>query len=540
MPHKADLIFTNARIFSGGPERPWTGAVAVRAGRVLYCGSAVEAQAWKGPATREIDARGGTLMPGIIDSHFHLLYGALNMEGMQLGAVSSYEELSAVVRAYAAEHPQESWLSGTGLRYNTGPGQTPLSRQHLDALAPDRPIYINAFDGHTSWANTRALELGGLLNGGDAGPNSEIVLDEQGQASGELREPGAFKPVSDLVPKPDRARKLALLRDALRLNASLGITSVHNMNSSPEEVGLYAELLEQGELTCRVYLPYGAGADTPIEALAGEALALKHRFSGDVLRAGSVKLFIDGVIEGYTGLLVDPYADRPETRGAANYEREHYQRMVCEADRLGLQVFTHATGDMGVRWALDACAAARQANGHADARHRIEHIELVHPSDLKRFGELGVIASMQPLHAPARVDELDIWPTRVGSGRWPFSFAWQDLRDAGATLIFGSDWPVVTQNPFSALAHALNRAAWKPGLPNQRQTLRQALLSYTRDAAFGEFQEHHKGRIQSGCLADLVLFEENLFELDPAGLAAARPLLTVMNGQVIYEKPGIP
>jgi predicted amidohydrolase YtcJ len=538
MSNIADLIITNARVFNGGPEQVAAGAVAVRGSRIVFCGSPAEALAWKGRSTRLIDARGGTLLPGLIDSHFHMLYGALDMDGMQLGPASNYQELSTLIRAHAAEHPQEAWLRGSGLRYNLGPGPSPLSRQHLDALVPDRPIYLNAFDGHTSWANTLALQMAGILQGGQAGPNSEIVLDERGQASGELREPGAYKPVSDLVPKADRARKHTLLREALRLNASLGITSVHNMNSSPEEVSLYAELLEQGELTCRVYLPYSASPATPFEALAGEALALKHSLSGDVLRAGSVKFFIDGVIEGYTGLLVDPYADRPETCGAANYEREHFQSMIREADRLGLQIFTHSVGDMGVRWVLDAYQAARLANGRTDSRHRIEHIELVHPSDLGRFAELGVIASMQPLHAPARVDDLDIWPARVGAGRWPFSFAWQDLREAGAVLVFGSDWPVVTQDPFRALAHALQRPAWMPGLPNQRQSLRQALLSYTRESAFAEFQEHHKGQIRVGYLADLVLCAENLFELDPAALAAVRPLLTVMDGRVVYEKEG--
>jgi predicted amidohydrolase YtcJ len=538
MADKANLIIRNARIFSGGPELPWSGAVAVRAGRIQFCGSDDEARDWRDRSTRVIDARGGTLMPGFIDSHFHLLYGALDQGGMRLGPVSSYEDLSAVIRAYASEHPADTWLRGSGLRYNTGPGPSGLSRKHLDALVPDRPIYINAFDGHTSWANTLALQLGGILQGGEAGPNSEIVLDEEGLASGELREPGAFQRVSDLVPKPERARKLELLREALRLNASLGITSVHNMNSSPEETGLYAELLERGELTCRVYLPYSVIPNTPFAALEGDALALKRSLGGDVLRAGSVKLFIDGVIEGYTGLLVDPYADRHETRGAANYEPGHFEGLVSEADRLGLQIFTHAVGDLGVRRVLDAYAAARRANGRTDTRHRIEHIELVHPADLKRFAELGVIASMQPLHAPARVDELDIWPGRVGPERWPFSFAWQDLREAGATLIFGSDWPVVTQDPLRALAHTLARPAWMPGLPNQRQSLRQALLSYTRDAAYGEFQEHQKGQIRPGYVADLVLFAQNLFELDPAGLAAARPLLTVMDGRVVFEKEG--
>jgi predicted amidohydrolase YtcJ len=535
MNQHADFLFENAHVFTADSENPWAEAVAVKGNRILFAGNRAEARSFQGPGTHLVDAGGGTLMPGFIDSHFHMMYGALNLDGMQLEPATSYEELSEIVLSYAAEHPDDPWLPGTGLRYNVGPGHTPLNRHHLDALVADRPIYINAFDGHTSWANTIALKMAGIFHGGETGPNSENVLDEHGESTGELREPGAFQPVSDLVPKPDEVRKRSLVQKALALTASLGVTSVHNMNGNVEEASFYAALEDLGQLTCRIYIPYSIKPETPLDAVEKEALAMKHMYHGEMLRSGSVKFFIDGVIEGYTGLLVDPYADDPSTCGAANYEIEHYNRMVAEADRLGLQVVTHSVGDMGARRVLDAYQNAQQSNGKRDSRHRVEHIELIHPQDLPRFKELGVLASMQPLHSPMQVDENDVWPVRVGRERWPLSFAWQTIREAGATLVFGSDWPVVTQDPFRGVSNAVNRLPWEDGMPYQRQTLTDTLFSYTRDAAYAEFQEHRKGQIRTGYLADLVLLPRDIFAIPANEIAALKPVLTMVDGRVIYE-----
>jgi predicted amidohydrolase YtcJ len=338
-----------------------------------------------------------------------------------------------------------------------------------------------------------------------------------------------------MVPKPDQVRRRTLVQKALALTASLGVTSVHNMDGSEEQAAFYAALEDLGQLTCRIYIPYSITPATSLDAIEKEALAMKQAYHGEMLRAGSVKFFIDGVIEGYTGLLVDPYADDPSTCGAANYEIEDYNRMVAEADRLGLQVVTHSVGDMGVRRVLDAYQNAQRLNGNRDARHRVEHIELIHPEDLPRFKELGVIASMQPLHSPMQVDENDVWPVRVGRERWPLSFAWRTIRQAGATLVFGSDWPVVTQDPFRGVSNAVNRRPWAEGMPDQRQTLTETLLAYTREAAYVEFQEHQKGQIKAGYLADLVLLPKDLFAIPPEEIAGQKPVLTMVDGKVVYD-----
>jgi predicted amidohydrolase YtcJ len=376
--------------------------------------------------------------------------------------------------------------------------------------------------------------LGGALHGYDCGANSEIVIGADGLALGELREPGAFGPLRALVPKPDAARQRELLRMGLAQAARLGITSVHNMDGDLAKLAIYQAAEQAGDLTLRVYVPYDITPATQPDQIA-EAAAMQAACTGPLVRAGAVKFFMDGVIEGYTGLLLEPYADRPECLGDANFTPEQFNRLATEADRLGMQIFVHAIGDLAVRRTLDGYAAARAANGLRDSRHRVEHIELIHPDDLARFAELGVIASMQPYHAPIPPDYGIVWCERVGRQRWQRSFAWRQIRDAGALLAFGSDWPVVTQNPLIGLQAAITRSAWAADAPAQSIPLAEALVAYTRNAAYAEFQEQHKGMLRAGMLADLVLFDQDLTTLPPTEIQQARVQTTVCDGKMVYE-----
>jgi len=535
MPQPANTLITRARVFTADPDHPHAEAVAVRGQRIVFVGSAEEAEGWRGPRTRVIDGQGRTLMPGFIDSHFHLLWGSLELGDIQLGEAKTLEGLTTAVRAFANEHPDIPWLVGRGLSYAILPDKQPLTRQRLDAVISARPLIVFAFDTHTAWANTEALRRANLLKDGrTVSPNSEIVLGPDGLAQGELREPGAYRPVMDLIPPPDEARKRALLHQGLAEAAACGVTSVHNMDGNAEDLARYAALEDVGELTLRIYVPYSVTPHTPLEALA-EAAALRDAYSSDMVRSGCAKFFMDGVIESYTALLLDDYADRPGHRGGALFSAEHFTRMATEADRLGLQIFVHAIGDGAVRRTLDGYEAARRAHGPRDSRHRVEHIELIHPDDLPRFAQLGVIASMQPLHAPPAALDADVWLARVGGSRWQLGFAWQTLREAGAHLAFGSDWPVVTQNPMLGVHRALNRRLWSPGLPDQRQTLADTLIAYTRDAAYAEFQEHQKGTLRAGRLADMALLSEDIFAAPADQIERVRPVLTMCDGRIVYE-----
>ena len=536
MPHLADTIFINANVFTADPILLHAEAVAVSGNRIIYVGTTKTALELQAPHTHLIDGQGCTLLPGFIDSHYHLFLGSLQLGGILLEEVDSFEMFAETVRTFAAAHPEVTWLSGSGLRYQVWPADERLPRRLLDELVADRPLVILAFDMHTAWANTDALRRANLLSTGDpVAPNSEIVRDAGGLATGELREPGAYGPLLELIPPPTEPQKYDLLQKGLAQAAALGITSVHNMDGDAEQLTRYAALADVGELTLRVYCPFDIKPDTPVTALT-EAVAMRQMCQGDLVRSGCVKLFMDGVVENYTALVLDDYTGQPGNRGGALFSLEHFTRMVTEADGLGMQIFVHAVGDGAVRRTLDGYAAVQQANGKRDSRHRIEHIELLDPADTARFAKLGVIASMQPAHAPLSLAETDPWSHLVNPHRWGCAFPWQTLREAGATLVFGSDWPVVSHSPFLGLHYALNRQPLAPGLPEQKQSLTNALLAYTRDAAYAEFQEQQKGQLSPGMLADLVLLSDDIFALPSEGIASIRPLLTMCDGRVVFEE----
>ncbi len=534
MPRRADLVFTNTKTYTADPGRPNAGLVAVRGSKIVHVGSMEEVGDWMGSGSRIVDGSGKSLLPGFIDSHFHLLLGSVSLRDVQLYSMHSLNALSNAVSAHAAENPAREWLAGHGLPYNILPNAESLTRHHLDAISPDRPLIVFAYDAHTAWANTAALKRASILHGGTVGPNSEIVMGADGLATGELREPGAYRHVQDLIPAPDAVETERLVKLGLAQAAQQGITSVHNMDGSAEQIALYARLDDLGKLTLRIYLPFSVTPETEPAEL-DEALRWKEEYQTDLLRAGSAKFFMDGVIESYTALMLDDYAGAPGNHGDANYSAEHFARMATEADRRGLQILVHAIGDAAVRRTLDGFAAAQKANGKRDSRHRVEHIEVIHPDDLPRFAELGVVASMQPLHAPPVANGADIWPSRVGPERWPHSFAWQYLRERHTPLVFGSDWPVVAQDVLAGIQRAVTRQPWAPALPSHRQTLTDTLDSYTRVAAYAEFQENVKGQIKAGLAADLVLLSEDIFSIPPEEIGAAKPVMTVCNGRIVYE-----
>ncbi|MBM3125615.1 MAG: amidohydrolase [Chloroflexi bacterium] len=528
MTPKADLILTNGRVFTSDEGQPHAEAVAIRGNRILHVGTVPDVMAYQGEGSRVVDARGCTVTAGFIDSHFHLLWGSVWMGSAQLYNAKTGEDVRQILQSFAAENKTSQWVDGRGIKYGII-----STRQELDAIVPDRPVYINAYDGHTSWANTKALEMAGILQPGREAPGvGVIVRDEKGLANGELRET-AMGLVADLIPEPDDARKRELLKMAVKRINATGVTSVHNMNGDLQELMTYAALEDTGELTLRVYTPYWVKPETTEEQLS-EAAAMA-KVQGEFARGGAAKFFMDGVWESYTALTLDPYADNPEAKQEGIYSAEHFARMAAACDRLGLQIFVHCCGDGAVRRTLDGYEQVQKVNGKRDSRHRVEHIEVIHPDDLPRFKELGVIASMQTSHAPFSLGEGDIWPARVGEKRWPLSFAWRDIKNAGAHLTLGSDWTVAPFDPMINMHVALNREQWSPSDPDQRLTLEEVILGYTRDAAYAEFKEKEKGRIKEGYIADLVIFSHDLFRLDPGEILKAHAVMTIVDGKVVFE-----
>lgn len=531
MTPPADIIITNAKVFTSDESTPHAEAVAVKSNRIVYVGDDIGAEKFRGNQTRIIDGHGQTLTPGFIDTHVHLLSGAIWMGHAELRGVQTKEELKRILLDFAEHNKTDEWIAGRGIRYDII-----STRQELDEIIADRPMYIGAFDGHTAWANTKALEMAGILqDDGRAMSNGIIVRDEDSLATGELREEDAKDAVFDLIPRPDANRKRELLILAIKEFNKTGITSVNNMNGDMEELMAYAALEDAGEMNLRVYVPYWVKPDANEEDLKEAAEMAKVQM--DYVRGGAVKFFMDGVWESYTAFNIEPYADDPSVGIVAPiFSLEHFVRMASTCDKMGLQIAVHCCGDGAVRQTLDGYEATQKINGKRDSRHRIEHIEVCQPDDMPRFKELGVIASMQTSHAPFGPEEDDTGARRMGNERLPFSFPWRSLKNAGAHLSLGSDWTVAPFDPLINIYYALNRKKLAPESPDQRLSLEECILGYTRDAAYVEFMEHEKGQIKEGYLADLTLFSHDLFTVNPEDILSAKVLMTMVDGRIVYEQ----
>jgi predicted amidohydrolase YtcJ len=552
-PPPADLLLVGGRVYTVETERPWAGAVAVRGDRIARVGTEAEVRALQGPATRILDLEGGLVLPGFIDGHTHFLDGSLMLEQLDLAGAETLVSMQERLRAYAAARPEEPWILGFGWPYSAFPGGAP-HRRDLDAVESRRPVFLYSYDGHSAWANSAALAAAGIAAEGRPQPpgQGEVVLDPKtGEPTGCLRE-AAMGLVERVLPKPSRDRKLAALEQGLRHAASLGITSIQNCGSVPysspefgeEELDLYDELERRGSLTLRTStaFPMPDQADQLTDSLVARIVAAKARHQGSLVRTGAVKFLVDGVIESRTAAMLAPYANHPSFRGTPRYKPRHLGEMVRKVDAAGLQIYIHAIGDAAVRMSLDALESAVRANPSHPRRHRLEHIETIDAVDIPRFASLGVLASMQPRHAYPDANLLTVWAANLGPERVRRAFAWNDLSQAGALLVFGSDWPVVSLDPIPGLRNAVLRQDTEgapPGgwVPSQRLSLEQAIAAYTLHGAFASFEEEVKGSIREGKLADLVVLRPDPFRIAPQEIHRAKVVLTLLGGREVYRRP---
>lgn len=548
----ADIVIENARVLTMDPDNPRATALAIVADRITAVGSRNDIAALRGPGTRVIDAGGATVMPGLVEAHLHLFAGAFGLRLLQLDGVHGLAALRDKVRAYADANRDEALLICKATDYNLFGDGVRTTRQMLDEALADRPVLYVAGDHHTAWANTIALERAGLLAGRDMPPGNEVVMAADGTAAGELREHAAYDPVMalrssggreglglagiepDQVTPAQREEDIGVMMQGLRLCASYGFTALHNMDGNRYQLELLREIEERGDLICRVEVPFHLTPDKPLETLA-EASVLADEFDTDRLSARRVKMFMDGVIDSSTAVMIEDYADRPGWRGEPLHSAERFCAAAIDADRRGLQISVHAIGDGAVRRVLDGYEAAAKANGKRDSRHRIEHIEVMHPDDLPRFVDLGVVASMQPPHPPGAMDfPLEPWLGHVGAARWPWSFPVQYLRDAGVPIAFASDWPVSDVNPMRGVKAAVMRQPWQAGHPSHSSTLHQALHGYSAGGAHAGFDEHRLGRLAPGMLADIVVMDRDLEAIPADELDRARAAITLCGGQVTW------
>jgi predicted amidohydrolase YtcJ len=550
----ADLIVANGRVLTMDGDATRAEAVAISGGSIIAVGDRTTVLDLRGPGTKIIDAVGGSVVPGFVEAHMHLFAGAAELAHLHLSGVHGFDALADAIRGHAAKHPGASLLQAQGADYTILSTDERVTRHHLDRIIPDRPFAMSAPDHHTMWANTRALEMAGLLHGRRLGPGNEIVMGADGLAEGELRESEAFRPILDVAgegrarlgldtggepePYPTAAEKAddrAIMKRGLDWCARHGITSLQNMDGNLYQLELLSELQAEGELLCRAKIPFHFKNFMTPDVLAKASL-MAERYNSDWLTSGMVKFFMDGVLDSWTAVMVEPYADRPDWLGEPLFTQAAFNAAAIEADRRGLQIAVHAIGDGAVRSVLDGYEAARKANGGRDSRHRVEHIEVVHPDDIARFAELGVIASMQPPHPPGAMGfPMEPTVSRIGRKRWPLSYAWRTLKKAGTHVVFASDWPVAPIDPILGIQAAVLRKPWADGDPDQSFTLAEALAAYTVEGAYAEFAEGRKGRLKPGYLADLVVLSGDL-EAEPAeALHAIRPVATVCGGKITYQ-----
>jgi len=544
---RADLVLVNARIYTVNAHQPWAEALAIRDGKILAVGTSRDIARYRGPSTQVIDARGKLVLPGFTDCHTHFLDGSFSLQQINVEDAKNLAEIRQRVKAYATAHPNDAWVLGRGWSYPLFPPSGLPDKKYLDAIIPDRPVYLEGFDGHTWWANSKALEAAHITKDTPDPPGGTIVRDPQtGEPTGAIKEDAADAIVRRAIPIAGREVKLKALRAGLKHASRLGVVRVHVMGGVNAGEGdltdaeLLEQLRQQNELTVRFYHAYRLDPPQMTERQLQQIEQARERYHDDWIAAGGVKFFLDGVIETHTAAMLSPYSDDPSLSGGLLWDPDKYKEFVAQLDQRGIQIFTHAIGDRAIRLALDAYENAAKTNGTKDARHRIEHIEAVSAADIPRFGQLGVIASMQPLHAYPDDDTLRSWLPSAGPERAQRAWAWHSIQAAGGVLGFGSDWPVVTLSPWAGLQNAVTRQTTegepKGGwIPSERISLADAIKGYTLNAAFAGHREKTEGSLEAGKLADLIVVSQDLFKVDPLMIRETKVLLTMVGGRVVYK-----
>ena len=540
----ADTVIVNARIYTVNTRQPWAEALAIRGDKVVAVGGVQEIAPYRGASTKVIDAQGRLVLPGFTDCHIHFMDGSLGLTQVDLNGTQSVAEMQTRVKEYATAHPKGEWIEGMGWLYSTFGAAALPDKKFLDEIVPDRPVYLQAYDGHSSWANSKALALAGITRETPDPPGGQIVRDARGEATGALKET-AGDLVAKVIPKPTHDQRLAALRLGMREANKFGLVRVHSAGQDFEYLDLYNELRQKQELSLRFYIAYFLDPPELKPADIEKIEQARRIYHDDWISGGVVKTMLDGVIEAHTAALLAPYSDDPRQSGKLFWEPAKYQQAITELDRRGLQIFTHAIGDRSVRLALDAYQQAAETNHTRDARPRVEHIETISAQDIPRFGKQGVIASFQPLHAYPNENLLNVWARNAGPERAQRAWVWHSIESTGGVLAFGSDWPVVTLNPWPGVRNALLRQTTEgnpPGgfVPQERISLEDAIKAYTLGAAFAGRREKTEGSIEPGKLADVIILDRDLFKIDPDQIARTEVLLTMVGGKVVYSAPNWP
>ncbi len=525
----AELVLVGGTIYTMDPLQPRAEAIAISGGRVDVVGSAVDVRRRIGEGTKVIDLAGRAVTPGLVDAHCHLHGLGVSLEAVSLRGVKSADEAAGKAAAAAAELPRGEWITGRGWDQNLWqPAEFPTD-EVLDRVVPDHPVALRRIDGHALWANAEAMKRAGITAATQDPAGGKIIRDAKGQPTGVFID-NAMDLIEAQIPAPSMETRVRRIVRAADVAVAAGITGVHEMGIEDATVQAYRDLTAQGKLKLRVYAFLDGGALDGLSTRAPDA----DRDGTAMFTLRGIKLFADGALGSRGALLLAPYTDDPANRGLALLTQAELTRGVELAAKAGWQLAVHAIGDAANRAVLDAIAAG--AGGKTDLRFRIEHAQVVAPEDMKRFAELGVIASMQPTHATSDMPWAE---QRLGPERIKGAYAWRSLADAGARIAGGSDFPVEEVPPLLALYAATARqdAAGNPAggwYPEQRLTLDEALRLFTVEAAWASFSEGRRGVLAPGYVADVTVFDRDL--LAGRSLLETHVDLTIVGGAIVYDR----
>ncbi len=531
--------------------RSWAESVAIQGERIVYIGEDSGVSQWIGNKTKTIELSGRFVLPGFIDSHIHSVEGGVGLKLCNLLPYNTKEEVLKAIKDYVAAHPSDSWIVGAGWQLPAFPDANP-QKDWLDAIVPDRPVFLAAMDGHSAWVNSKALEVAGIRIDTPDPEGGRIERNKNGIPSGTLRESAA-----DLVykhaPKPGLKEKLEGLQGALKILNAFGITgfqdaSVSVEGDTPEARGashVYAEADQQGLLTARVVGALYASPEGSLTDVLKQIDKLKEQRAllakGKYFHATAVKIFADGVIESRTAALLQPYLNQGNNAGEMNWPPEKLNPFVELLDREKFQIHIHAIGDRAIRASLDALEKARLKNGRRDSRPLLAHIELIDPRDIPRFVQLDIIPTFQPLWAYADSYITDLTVPQLGMDRSRWLYPIQTVASTGATMAMGSDWPVSSANPLDGIEVAVRRrdpsddSDENPFIPEEKISLETALAAYTIGSAYANFREKEIGSLEKGKRADLIVLSQNLFEIPSHQINETKVVLTLLDGREVFR-----
>lgn len=539
-----DLIIVNGKVYTADGSSRFAEAVAVRGNQVVRVGGNRDVKRLRRPQTHVIDAHGGAVLPGFNDARARLLTSADAGE-VSLFHATTLEQIQDTIRAYAEAEPERQWIVGRGWSPVASQPGGP-TRQQLDAAVSDRPAYFVSRDGHTGWANSKALAVAGVTRRTPLPAHGVIVKDSRtGNPTGVLKE-DARQLIERFLPAPLREDRLHALRETLAGAARNGVTSIQTAGDEPADFDLYGEVRRIGQLTARVY-----GIVTAPETLNTAQLdalnRVRRQYPDDpLLKAGAVAITLDGSVESQTALTLEPYVTRTG-KGLSRYTPDELRQTVAALDARGWQIVMDATGDGAVKQALDAYASARSGDvaDARDRRHRLAGIETIDGADLTRLAESHVIVQQAPMRAMLVGQQSRVWSNNLGLDRASRGWIWQSIADEGVRVIFGSDAPVAAFDPLMGLYAATNRRSpevpdAEPWMPEQRMRLQTAIDAYTKTSAYASFDEQRKGVLAPGMLADIVILSTDIFSLPPERLLDGRVEATIFDGKLIFQRQMAP